>query len=167
MASVQNHIKDLHNKSYSALNKLNSPDFVLMFMPIEGSYFTVMKENPELHNDAWAKKIVIVCPTTLFATLRTIASIWRLERQNQNAVEIARQGGLLYKKVSGFVEDMQKLEKSLKTASQSYDDAFSKLHTGRGNIIKRTEKLKQLGVTSSKNLPTNLISDDSEDDEQE
>ncbi|MCH9844652.1 MAG: DNA recombination protein RmuC [Alphaproteobacteria bacterium] len=162
--SIENHVKNLSDVAYSNNAKLGSPDFVIMFMPIEGAYMLAMNEKPDLHNDAWRKKVVIVSPTTLFATLKTIASIWRLERQNQNALAIAEQGGKLYDKISGFVDDMAGLGKKLNSAQESYDSAFSKLSSGRGNMVTQAEKLRALGVTPKRNLPTHLIADGESDD---
>ncbi len=161
--SIESHVKNLSDVAYSNNAQLGSPDFVIMFMPIEGAYMLAMNTKPDLHNDAWRKKVVIVSPTTLFATLKTIASIWRLERQNQNALAIAEQGGKLYDKISGFVDDMAGLGKKLNSAQESYDNAFSKLSIGRGNMVTQAEKLRALGVTPKKNLPTHLIADDESD----
>lgn len=158
LASIKSHVTGLEQRRYQDTEKLGTPDFVLMFMPIEGAYSLAVQRDTSLHGYAWDKKIVIVCPSTLFATLRTVASVWRLEMQNQHALEIARRGGGLYDKVVGFVEDMQKLGKQLDTARDSYSDAFGKLSEGRGNILRRAEDLKNLGVKASKKMPLELIS---------
>lgn len=158
LSSIRNHVSGLEQRRYQDTEKLGTPDFVLMFMPIEGAYSLAIQQDAALHNHAWDKKIVIVCPSTLFATLRTIASVWRLELQNQNAIEIARRGGALYDKVFLFIEDMQKLGRHLEAAKSSYADTMNKLSEGRGNILRRTEDLKVLGVKASKKLPVELLS---------
>ena len=163
IASIKNHVKGLEERRYQDTENLGTPDFVLMFMPIEGAYALAMQEDRELHHYAWERKIVIVCPSTLFATLRTIASVWKLERQNKNALDIAKQGASLYAKVVGFVEDMEALGKQLSKAQGTYDEALNKLSRGRGNIISHTEKLRELGVKHSKTISERLT----ETDEQE
>ncbi len=165
LASIRNHTAGLSQRGYQDNNKLGTPDFVLMFMPIEGAYSLAMQHDQSLHNFAWEKKIVIVCPSTLFATMRTIASLWRLELQNRNAVEIAKRGGELYDKIAGFIEDMQKLGIQLENADKTYHGAMNKLSEGRGNILRRAEQLKELGAKASKSLPQELISaEDNEED---
>lgn len=157
LASVKKHIVDLEQRRYQDTDKLGTPDFVLMFIPIEAAYVLAVQEDRELQNFAWNKKVILVCPTTLFATLRTVASVWRLELQNKNSQEIAKQGGQLYEKVCGFVEDMSKLGMQMGTAQKTYDAAMNKLSEGRGTILGRTEKLKALGATTSKSLPPELL----------
>ena len=160
LRSVKKHVTDLQDRGYEHIDKLESPDFVLMFMPIEGAYALAVQSDTELHRYAWDKKIVIVCPSTLFATLKTIASIWRLELQNKHAVEIARQGGELYDKVVGFIEDMDAIGSQLGKVQKTYDGAMNKLSTGRGNIIGKTEKLKTLGAKAKKSMPTEFLNDE-------
>ena len=150
--SVRSHVNDLAGKRYTDIDGLNAPDFVLMFIPIESAYFLMMRTDTELHGYAWGRKIVIVCPSTLLATLKTVESLWRLEKQNRNTLEIARQGGALYDKIAGFVQDMQKLGRQIDTANGVYKDAMRKLSEGHGNILSRTKNLKNLGVKTSKNL---------------
>jgi DNA recombination protein RmuC len=157
LASVRAHVSGLEQRRYQDTEKLGTPDFVLMFMPVEGAYSLAVQEDAGLHSYAWDKKIVIVCPATLFATLKTIASVWRLELQNRHAQEIARQGGGLYDKIVGFVEEMQELGGKINATRKVYDDAFSKLSDGTGSILKRTQNLRALGIKSSKNLPKGLI----------
>ncbi|MEO8401782.1 MAG: DNA recombination protein RmuC [Gammaproteobacteria bacterium] len=152
LTSIKNHVTDLKNKRYQDADPLSTPDFVLMFMPIESAYSLVMKNDRELHNYAWSNKVIIVCPTTLYTTLRTIASIWKIELQKKHSLEIAKQGGLLYDKIYGFVEDMQKLGKQLKTSQESYDSAMNKLSTGKGNILIKAQQLDKLGVKTAKKL---------------
>ncbi len=151
--SIKNHVLGLEKRRYQDTEALGSPDFVLMFIPIEGAYSLAIQNDPELHTFAWSKRVAIVSPTTLFVTLRTVSSMWRLELQNQNADEIARRGGALFDKFVGFVEDMQKLGNQLDTTRNTYHDAMGKLSTGRGNLVRQTELLRELGAKASKQLP--------------
>jgi DNA recombination protein RmuC len=150
--SVSQHVKGLGGKHYAELEGMRSPDFVLLFMPVEAAFSLAVKTSPELFQQAWDQRIVIVSPTTLLATLRTVSSIWKLERQNRNAEEIARQGGLLYDKFVGFVEEMEKMGKHIDQAARSHDSAMRKLRDGRGALTSRAEKLRELGVRNSKKL---------------
>jgi DNA recombination protein RmuC len=150
--SVSQHVKGLGDKQYAELEGVRSPDFVLLFMPVEAAFSLAVQRSPHLFQQAWDNRIVIVSPTTLLATLRTVASIWKLERQNQNAEEIARQGGLLYDKFVGFVEEMEKMGKHIDQAARSHDSAMRKLRDGRGALTSRAEKLRELGVRNSKKL---------------
>jgi DNA recombination protein RmuC len=165
--SIRRHVDGLEQKKYQAIEKLGTPDFVLMFLPVEGAYSLAVQSDSQLHSYAWGKKIVLVCPATLFATLRTIASLWQIEQQNQNAQEIARQGAALYDKFSGFVEDMQDIDKHMNRMRASYDGAMGKLSTGRGNLVKSAEKLKSLGLKTNKTLPRELqlLSEEEEQEE--
>ncbi|MBN2614907.1 MAG: DNA recombination protein RmuC [Bacteroidales bacterium] len=151
LTSIKNHIKELSDKKYDELSELNSPDFVLMFLPVEPAFAVAVQADPELFNDAWEKRIVIVSPTTLLATLRTVASIWRHERQTRNALEISDQGAKLYEKFVGFIEDLEKVGQNLDRARNSYQDAHKKLVSGRGNLVGQVEKLKTLGVKTRAN----------------
>ncbi len=155
--SVKKHINDLFEKHYQNIDGLNTPDFVLLFIPIEAKFSTALKEDPELFNTAWEKKVVIVSPTTLLATLKTVASIWKQEKQSKNAMEIARQGGELYNKFVGFVEDMVKIGDNIDRSKNVYLDAMNKLKTGTGNLIGRAEKIRKLGAKAKKELPRDLI----------
>jgi len=152
LTSIKNHVTELKNKRYQDADPLSTPDFVLMFVPIESAYSLVMKNDRELHNYAWSNKVIIVSPTTLYTTLRTIASIWKIELQKKHSLEIAKQGGLLYDKICGFVEDMQKLGKQLKTSQESFDSAMNKLSNGKGNILIKAQQLDKLGVRTAKKL---------------
>ena len=154
LSSIDSHIKNLSPKSYHFSEKLKTPDFTLMFIPNEGIFSLVSQD---LFEKAWEKEVVLVSPTTLFATLKTINSIWKIERQNKNAQEIAKQSGLLYDKFVGFLSDINDMGKGLKTAQNTYDKAYNKL-TGRGNLISKAEKIKELGAKTKKILPQNLIS---------
>jgi DNA recombination protein RmuC len=154
IASMRSHIKTLSEKNYQNAFNINTPDFVLMFLPIEPSFSIAVQYDSNLFSDAWDKKIVIVSPTTLLATLRTIASIWKQENQTKNAQEIARLSGMLYDKFVGFTEDLSKIKLNIERASGAYDDALKKLKTGNGNIIRTAEKIKELGAkTGNKSLP--------------
>ncbi len=152
--SLKNHVKELANKHYSNLAGLNTPDFVLMFVPIESSFAVAVQYDQELFGYAWDNKIIIVSPSTLLATLRTIASIWKQENQNKNVLEIAKKGGELYDKFVGFVTDMENIGKQIAATQKNYDAALNKLQTGKGNLIRRTEQLKELGAKAKKQLPS-------------
>ena len=155
--SVRSHIKGLSEKSYQSSADFTSPDFVLLFMPIESSFGMAVQADNELFNFAWDRKIVIVSPSTLLATLRTISSIWKQERQTRNAMEIARQGGALYDKFKNFVDDLIEVGKKMDGAKTSYSEAMNKLSTGNGNIVKRIEDLRKLGAKATKELPPSLV----------
>ncbi len=156
--SIRNHVKNLASKRYQETNGLGTPDFVLMFIPIEGAYNLALQQDKDLHTFAWNLKVAIVCPSTLFVTLRTIASLWRIDLQNKHALKIAEESGALYDKFVGFVDDMQTIGKSLDTTRIVYDSALNKLSTGRGNVVKRLEEIKKLGAKASKSLPDKLLS---------
>ena len=157
VASLRKHIKDLSEKNYQKLYQVNSLDFVLLFMPIEPAFSAAIQTDPELFNDAFAKNIVIVSPTTLLATLRTVANIWRQENQNRNAQEIARLGGSMIDKLTGFIDDLIDVGKKMDGAKTTYEEAMKKLHTGRGNVITTAEKMRVLGAKADKPLPKNLV----------
>ncbi len=155
--SIRSHIKNLSGKNYQNLYQLESLDFVLMFMPIEPAFAIAVQSDPSIFTDAFEQNIVIVSPSTLLATLRTISSIWRQENQNKNAIEIARQSGEMLDKFTAFVDDLISVGKSLVSAKDNYDKAMNKLTEGRGNLISRSEKIKKLGAKSSKTLPSAII----------
>lgn len=163
--AIKERVKELEKRRYQDTDKLGTPDFVLMFIPIESAYMLALQQDRELHQFAWNKGVAIVCPSTLFSSLSTIASLWRLVRQNQNAEEIAKKGGDLYNKIAGFVEDMQLIGRNLKTLEGNYDGAMKKLSTGKGNILTRTENLKELGAKATKSLPAQMLTDDNSDEE--
>ena len=148
--SVRNHLKSLDVKSYQKLYDIKGLDFVLMFVPIEPAFSAAVQHDPRLFNDAYDKNVVMVSPATLIATLRTIANIWRNEYQNQNALEIARQGGALYDKFVAFADDLKSIGKHMDTTRKVYTDAMGKLASGRGNLMSRAEKIRELGVKTSK-----------------
>lgn len=162
LLSVRSHIKLLSDKDYQTSTDFNTPDFVLLFIPIESSFSIAVQADHELFSYAWDKKIVIVSPSTLLATLRTIASLWKQERQTKNVMEIARQGGELYDKFVGFLEDMQKIEKGIESTSKAYQDALNKLSTGSGNIVKRIQNIQKLGAKTNKEkqIPAKFLEND-------
>ncbi|HNW96813.1 MAG TPA: DNA recombination protein RmuC [Bacteroidales bacterium] len=151
--SIRTHIKGLSEKNYQSSKDLNSPDFVLLFIPIESSFGVAVQQDQQLFSFAWDNKIVIVTPSTLLATLKTISSIWKQENQTRNAMEIARQGGALYDKFVGFVNDLEKVGKGINLLHETYDDAMKKLQTGSGNLINKVESIRKLGIKTSKQLP--------------
>jgi DNA recombination protein RmuC len=160
--SMKQHIQGLSAKNYQDLYGVGSIDFVLMFIPIEPAFLAAMRHAPDIYQEALKKNIVIVCPSTLLATVRTVAHLWRQEHQNRNAQEIARQCASLYDKFVGFVEDLDKVGQRLEQAQISYTDAVGKLKTGRGNLIRTAENVKKLGVKPNKSLPSKLtdVADD-------
>jgi DNA recombination protein RmuC len=155
--SVKNHIKDLSSKNYQALYGVKSLDFVLMFIPIEPAFMLAISNDKEIFMEAWKKNVLLVSPSTLLFVVRTVAHLWRQEAQSKNAQDIANRGAELYDKLVGFVEDLETLGTKLKQAQGSYDNAFSKLSQGRGNVIRQAEMLKTLGVKPTKTLPPPLL----------
>ena len=160
--SIRQHIQGLSAKNYSGIADLSTVDFVLMFIPIEPAFLSALKASPNLYQEALAKNIVLVCPSTLMATLRTVAHLWRQDQQNKNAMEIARQCANLYDKFVGFVEDLEQIGKRLDQAQSSYHDAFNKLKSGKGNLIKAAERVKELGVKPNKVIASNLLNHEEE-----
>ena len=156
--SIRRHIRDLSGKNYQNLYEINSPDFVLLFLPIESAFGLAIQLDPELYNEAFEKNIVMVSPTTLLATLATISNVWKQEYQNRNAMEIAEAGGRLYDKFVGFTEDLIDLGKRLNQTRNSYDGAMNKLQDGRGNLVRQAERIRELGARNSKNLPGTIRS---------
>jgi DNA recombination protein RmuC len=163
--SIRSHIKSLSSKNYQNLYQLESLDFVLMFMPVEPAFALAVQNDQTIFNDAFEMNIVIVSPSTLLATLRTISSIWRQEKQNRNALEIAKQSGDMLDKFTAFVEDLLTVGKGLISVKDNYDKAMNKLTDGRGNLINRAEKIKQLGAKASKSLPPNILYRADQDDD--
>ena len=157
LASVRKHFTDLGKKNYQSLYGINSPDHVLMFVPIEPALMLAYQQDSDLHLDAFDKKVVLMSTSILLATLNTISSIWKQENQKRNVIEIAKQGGLLYDKFVGFVEDLLKVGKSLDASKESYSDAMNKLVDGKGNLITKVEKLRELEAKTNKNIPKNLL----------
>jgi DNA recombination protein RmuC len=155
--SIRGHVNGLSSKNYHDLYQINSPDFVLLFVPIESSFSFAVQLDAELFSDAWEKRVVIVSPSTLLATLRTISSIWKQERQNRNVLEIARLSGAMYDKFVGFVGDMENIGKNIKQSQSAYESAISKLTEGNGNLTKTAEKIKGLGAKANKQLDQKFI----------
>jgi DNA recombination protein RmuC len=157
LLSLKTHIKGLSEKHYQSARHLNSPDFVLLFIPVESSFSVAIQEDQDIFSYAWDLKVVLVSPSTLLATLRTIASIWQQENQTRNAMEIARQGGALYDKFVGFIADLERIGKGISNTQSSYNDAMNKLHTGSGNLVSRVESIKKLGAKTTKELPKLML----------
>lgn len=154
--SLRSHVRNLSTKSYHQIHGFNSPDFVLLFIPIEPAFGLAMQNDPDLYNEAFEKNIIIVSPTTLLATLATIENVWKQEYQNRNAMEIASRGGLLYDKFVGFVENLEDVGKRIRQTNDSYESAMKQLSAGAGNLVGQAEKLRELGANASKKLPGDL-----------
>lgn len=159
ISSLKKHVEQLSAKNYHTIYDVESPDFVLLFVPIEAAFATALNNDSYLYNKAFEQNIIIVTPTTLLATLRTIDSIWTNQKQQQNAYEIARQAGALYDKFYGFVTDMEKIGKKLDDAKTEYGFAMNKLVEGKGNLVNSVQKLKKMGAKTNKSLPENLLID--------
>lgn len=162
--SIKKHVEQLSAKNYQDLYDMESPDFVLLFIPIEPAFAIAINEDNSLYNKAFERNIVIVTPSTLLATLRTIDSMWNNEKQQQNAIEIARQAGALYDKFEGFVQDLTGVGKKMDDAKKEYSSAMNKLVEGRGNLITSVEKLKKMGAKAKKALPEKILKRAQEDD---
>ncbi|MBA4151764.1 MAG: DNA recombination protein RmuC, partial [Acinetobacter sp.] len=151
--SVRAHIKGLAEKNYQDLYGSGSPDFVLMFVPVESAFMLAITEDSALWQDAWQRNVLLVSPSTLLFVVRTVAQLWRQEQQTRNAQEIAKRGAALYDKFVGFVSDMDSLGQRLQQANKAYDDSVKKLSSGSGSLVRQAEMLKELGVKPSKRLP--------------
>lgn len=158
--SIRGHVNDLSSKNYHALYQINSPDFVLLFVPIESSFSFAVQIDAELFSFAWEKRVVIVSPSTLLATLRTISSIWKQERQNRNVLEIARLSGTMYDKFVNFINDMESIGKNIKQSQAAYDGAMNKLIEGNGSLSKTADKIKNLGAKATKQLDQKYIGEE-------
>tara|TARA_R110002073_G_scaffold72537_1_gene177197 strand:- start:177434 stop:178756 length:1323 start_codon:yes stop_codon:yes gene_type:complete len=163
LISLNKHVTQLSDKKYEDIYEIESPDFVLLFIPIEPAFAIAINNDNQLYNKAFDKNIVIVTPSTLLATLRTIDTMWNNEKQQRNAIEIARQAGALYDKFEGFVIDLTKVGKKMDEAKDEYKGAMNKLVEGRGNLITSVEKIKKLGAKAKKSLPQNIIDRAEED----
>ena len=157
VASLKTHVSDLSKKRYESLYGINSPDFVLMFVPIEPAFTLAMQTDDSLFDHAFRQNVVIVTPSTLLATLRTVANIWRQEKQTKNVLEIARRSGALYDKFVGFYSDMEELGKRIGKSQEVYDAAVNKLKSGKGNLVKSVEDIKILGAKAKKALPQETV----------
>ncbi|MBS1521329.1 MAG: DNA recombination protein RmuC [Bacteroidetes bacterium] len=155
--SIKTHINGLGGKNYQDLYGINSPDFVLLFVPIESSFVIAIQRDVELFEFAWNKKVVMVTPSTLLATLKTVASIWKQEQQTRNAIDIATKAGALYDKFVGFIADLKKVGDNLDRSKEAYNEAFGKLSTGSGNIVGRVENLRKLGAKATKQIDQKMI----------
>ncbi|WP_134397036.1 DNA recombination protein RmuC [Flavobacterium psychrophilum] len=155
--SIKRHVEQLGDKNYHDLYQMESPDFVLLFIPIEPAFALALNEDTTLYNKAFEKNIVIVTPSTLLATLRTIDSMWANQKQQENALEIARQAGALYDKFEGFVADLIKIGKKIDESKVEYSGAMNKLIEGKGNLVTSVEKLKKMGAKAKKALPESII----------
>ena len=162
--SIKRHIDELSMKNYQEIYDLNTLEFVMLFIPIEPAYLTAMKGNPNLWNHAYNKRILLISPTNLIAILKMTENLWQQEIQRKNVKEIARQGGDMYDKFVGFVEDLLNIGKKIDDSKQSYDAAMNKLSEGRGNLISRTEKLKKLGAKTKKSMPQELLNQADDED---
>ena len=156
VASIRSHFRGLSAKSYQDTHGINTPDFVLMYIPIEAAFFVAVGEQPNLFSEALERNVVLITNSTLLATLRTVASVWQLADQQRNALDIAERGGLLYDKFVGFVDDLQKVGIKLKESQEAWEEANKKLVQGPGNLIGQAKKLTALGVKASKKLPSQL-----------
>jgi DNA recombination protein RmuC len=157
IAALKTHVRSLSDKNYQSLYGIDGLDFVLLFVPIEGAFSAAVMGDNNLFQEAFERNVVIVSTSTLLATLRTIASIWKQEKQTQNANEIARQAGALYDKFVAFTEDLIKVGNQLETTKKSYGDAMNKLVDGTGNLVRRTENLKIMGAKATKEMDQKLL----------
>ena len=153
LQSLKKHVDELSDKDYSAIEEINTPDFVLLFIPIEPAFGTALTLDPDLYQYAFERKIVLVTSSTLMATIKTVANLWKLEKQNKHAHDIARRAGLLYDKFVGFLTSIEDVGKALGKASEAHDKAVSQLSTGPGNLVGQVEKLKAMGIRTKKELP--------------
>jgi DNA recombination protein RmuC len=156
--SIRNHVSELSNKNYLDIYKVQSLDFIMLFLPVEPAYMVAIKEDPEIWNYAYDRRILLISPTNLLAALKMIASLWRQEYQNKNALEIARQSGDLLDKFYALLSDLNDLGNRLKLTQKSYDDTINKLSEGKGNLIRRAQRIQELGAKTKKNLPDNFDS---------
>jgi DNA recombination protein RmuC len=158
--SLRQHVRNLGEKRYAEIPELNSLDFVLMFVPIEGALIAALQADPELSEFALRNKVALLSPTNFLATMRTVGSVWAVHKQNRNAQEIAKRAGLLYDKFAGFVQNLQQVGDRLRQAQLSYDTALGQLSTGPGNLLRQTEMLRELGARNTKQLGPGLMSED-------
>jgi len=160
IASIRQHIKGLGEKRYAEVPELNALDFVLMFVPIEAALIAALQADPELAEYALRNKVALLSPTNFLATMRTVASVWSVHKQNTNAQEIAGRAGLLYDKFTGFVENLQQVGDRIRQAQQSFDKAFGQLSSGAGNLVRQSEQLRELGARNTRQLDAQLVAKD-------
>lgn len=154
--SIRAHVEGLANKNYERLKEVNTLDFIFMFMPIEGALAVALEHDSSIYDNAFKNKILLVGPTTLLVAMRAVENVWKYERQNQNAQEIARRAGAMYDKFVGFSEDLMKISKQIDTIQSSFSAARNKLSDGKGNLVRQVEQLKELGAQTNKNIPKGL-----------
>lgn len=164
VASVRTHMKGLSTKEYHMLHKEKSPDFVIMFMPIEPAFILAISEDRKIWEDAWTQNILLVSPSTLLFVMRIVMQLWRQEHRSHNALEIARRGALLYDKLVSFVDDFESLGLRIEQAKKSFESAKGKLRFGKGNVIRQAERLKELGISTGKKLPQEYTDKNREND---
>jgi len=165
LQSIRAHITGLSNKNYQDIHGINSPDFVLLFIPIESSFAIAIQNDKALFDFAWEKRIVLVTPSTLLATLKTVASLWKQEMQSQNALDIAKRAGALYDKFVGLLDDLSRVGEQIAKTQKSYDDAMSKIHLGKGNLLNSVEAIKKLGAKASKKIDKSLLGENNNQEE--
>ena len=164
--ALKRHVDQLSEKNYHDLYQMESPDFVLLFIPIETAFALALNEDTSLYNKAFEKNIIIVTPTTLLATLRTIDSMWTNQKQQENALEIARQAGALYDKFQGFVDDLVLVGKKMDEGKKAYEESMKKLSSGDGNLVRKVENLKKMGAKAKKSLPENILQRANKDEQE-
>ncbi len=158
--SMKEHVRGLSEKNYQFAGGLDTPNFVLLFVPIEAIFSLVMEKEPALFEEAWKKSIIIVSPSNLLAVLRTVESVWKVEHQNRNTQKIAEEAASLYDKFVDFIKDMENIDRSLKNTTDHFEKAMAKLSVGRGNLVKKTEDLKRLGLKTKKNIPAEYLEEE-------
>lgn len=156
VASVKKHIKELSEKDYANLKGVKTVDFIFMFLPIESALIVAMEHDGSLFDHAFKRNVILVGPTTLMVSLRAVENSWKYERQQKNAQEIAQRAGLLFDKFAGFIQSVEKLGNQITTVQKTYEETFSKLHSGSGSITSQFQKLQRLGAANSKNLPEHI-----------
>lgn len=160
IVSIRKHVNDLSQKNYQELHQISAPDFIMMFVPLDPALIVALQNDPKLFIEAFDKGIFLVSPATLLFALRTIANLWKREKQNRNALEIAKRSGQLYDKFVLFYEKLEELGYQIKKTQECYDDSLNKLKTGRGSLVSRVEKIKQLGARTTKTLPNDAFDED-------
>ena len=167
LQSLKKHVDELAEKDYSAIEQINTPDFVLLFIPIEPAFGAALSQDPDLYQYSFDRKIVLVTSSTLMATIKTVANLWKLEKQNKHAHDVARRAGLLYDKFVGFLSNMEEVGKVLGKASEAHHKAISQLSNGPGNLVGQVEKLKTMGIRTKKTLPASFATNIEYDPDEE